>query len=482
MRVSATAVGGSAAITSSAPVPKRAVAASLLGVFICLLDTNIVNVALPDIQHSLGGALSDSQWIVSLYVLALAALIVPAGLLGDLHDIRFLFAVGAVVFGAGSLLCSLADAGWSHALGMIFIGRVVQGVGAALTLPLSLAAIFVYADRASAVKLLALWSAVSGLSTAVGPLVGGLVVQHLGWAWIFLLNLPVVAVLLVLIGRSPAPVVSRRDQMPHPASIAVFAVAASALTLAVIQGPRWGWSSAPVLAVFALAAVAAGSFVALETSSSRPLIPVSLRREATFRGSLATGFVTGLSAFSLFFFLSYYLQYGAHLSPTATGVRFLPMSLMLVVFAALGRGLAARLGLSRAIGLGMLICAAGLALLWVMPRGDHPGSAAVIVPSMVVGAGVGLSFPAASAQAFARAADSEFGTAASVLTMSRQLGNSIGIGALGLIMTHYAGPGLGADGVRVGLRWIGLTAAALAALAGLANLRPRTPLPDKEGL
>jgi MFS family permease len=485
VRVSGTAAGIAPAVAAPASVPKPAIAASLVGVFICLLDTNIVNVALPDIQRSLGGALNDSQWIVSLYVLALAALIVPAGLLGDLYDIRFLFGTGALVFGAGSLLCSFADAGWSHAVAVIFVGRVVQGIGAALTLPLSLAAIFVYSDRGSAMKLVALWSAVSGLSTAVGPLVGGLVVQHLGWTWIFLLNLPVVAVLLVLLARSPAPVVRRRDHLPHPASIVAFAVAAAALTLAVIQGPSWGWSGLPVLAMFALAAVAAVSFAALEASSSRPLVPVSLRREAMFRASLATGFVTGLSAFSLFFFLSYYLQYGAHLSPTATGVRFLPMSAMLVIFAGLGRGLSGRLGLSRGIGLGMLICSAGLALLWVMLRGEHPGAVDVVVPSMVVGVGVGLSFPATSAQAFARATENEYGTAASVLTMSRQLGNSIGIGALGLIMTHYAGHGLGPDGVRVGLRWIGLTAAVLAALAGLANLlagaRPLDPAPDTEG-
>ncbi|MDT0261613.1 MFS transporter [Jatrophihabitans lederbergiae] len=468
--MSAMSVTASASATGRGQTSKPAIAASMLGVFICLLDTNIVNVALPDIQRSLGGGLSDSQWIVSLYVLALAALIVPAGILGDLHDIRLLFGAGALVFGAGSLVCALAGNGWSNAVGVIFVGRVVQGVGAALTLPLSLAMIFVYAVPGATVKLIALWSAISGLSTAVGPLVGGLVVQHLGWKWIFLLNLPIVAVEVVLLVRTPAPAVQRRDRIPHLASTGAFAAATFALTLAVIQGPSWGWGSTTVIAMFVLSVVLGATFVVLESRSSRPLVPTSLRREREFRSSLLTGFATGLSAFSLFFFLSYYLQYGAGLGPTATGLRFLPMSAMLVLFAGAGRKVSARLGLSNTIGVGMLICSAGLALLWVTLNHQHPSTLSTVLPTMVIGVGVGLSFPATSAQAFAHSSGSDYGTAASVLTMTRQLGNSIGIGVLGLIMTHYAGHGLNPGGVREGLRWIGLASAALAALAGVFNL------------
>ncbi len=452
------------------PASTTAIAASLLGVFICLLDTNIVNVALPDVQRSLHGGLSDSQWIVSLYVLALAALIVPAGMLGDLHDIRRLFGAGALVFGVGSVVCALANTGWSHAVAVIFAGRVLQGIGAAFVLPLSLAMIFVYADRTASVKLIALWSAISGLSTAIGPLVGGLVVQHLGWTWVFLMNLPIVAALALLLTRTPAPPAQRREYLPHPASTVAFAISTLALTLAVIQGPNWGWTSNRVLGMFAFSAAAGGCFVALELHSSRPLVPATLRREKDFRSSLLTGFATGLSAFSLFFFLSYYLQYGAGLGPTATGMRFLPMSAMLIVFAGAARKVSSRLGLATTIGVGMLICATGLVLLWVMLRGGHPGTWSIVAPTMVLGVGIGLSFPATSAQAFGHTSESEFGTAASVLTMTRQLGSSIGIGVLGVIMTHYAGRNLDPAGVREGLRWIGLSAAAVAALAGAVNL------------
>ncbi|MFJ4650568.1 MFS transporter [Nocardia sp. NPDC088792] len=464
----------SSPVTDRIHTSKAAIAASVLGVFICLLDTNIVNVALPDIQRALGGGLSQSQWIVSLYVLALAALIVPAGILGDLRDIRVLYGAGGVVFGLGSLACALADSGGGHGAAVIFTGRVVQGVGAALILPLSLAMIFVFAEPAARTKLIALWSAVSGLSTAVGPLVGGLIVQHIGWTWIFLLNLPVVVVLVVLLLRTPAPTGRRREALPNPLSVAAFALATFALTLALIQGPSWGWADARVLAMFGLAVAGSAFFLIREARSPRPLVPVTLRREKEFRSSLLTGFVTGFAAFSLFFFLSYYLQYGAGLGPTATGLRYLPMSLMLVVFAGAGRKVAERIGQAGTIGAGMLICGAGLALLWVMLAGSRPGALATIVPTMVLGIGIGLAFPATSAQAFTHTSGDDYGTAASVLTMTRQLGNSVGIGVLGLIMTHHVGAHLTADGVREGLRWIGLAGAAVAVLIGAVNLRAAT--------
>lgn len=248
--------------TEQVRTSKAAIAASVVGVFICLLDTNIVNVALPDIQRALGGGISASQWIVSLYVLALAALIVPAGILGDLRDIRVLYGVGGAVFGLGSLACTLAASSGTHGTAMIFVGRAVQGVGAALILPLSLAMIFVFAEPAARTKLIALWSAVGGLSTAVGPLVGGLIVQHIGWTWIFLINLPVVAVLVALLLRTPAPGGRRREALPSPVSVAAFAVSTFALTLALIQGPSWGWADVRVLAMFGLTLVGTVVFVA----------------------------------------------------------------------------------------------------------------------------------------------------------------------------------------------------------------------------
>lgn len=450
---------------------KPAIAASVVGVFICLLDTNIVNVALPDIQRALGGGISASQWIVSLYVLAMAALIVPAGILGDLRDIRVLYGVGGAVFGLGSLACTLAASSGTHGTAMIFAGRAVQGVGAALILPLSLAMIFVFAEPAARTKLIALWSAVGGLSTAVGPLVGGLIVEHIGWTWIFLLNLPVVVVLVVLLLRTPAPSGRRREVLPNPVSVAAFAASTFALTLALIQGPSWGWADARVLAMFGLTLVGTVVFVVGEARSKRPLVPVTLRREREFRSSLLTGFVSGFAVFSLFFFLSYYLQYGAGLSPTATGLYYLPMSAMLVVFAGVGRKVGERIGQAATIGVGMLICGIGLTLLWVMLADSRPGTLATIVPTVVLGIGVGLSFPATSAQAFAHTSGDDYGTAASILTMTRQLGTSVGIGVLSLIMTHSVGQHLTADAVRNGLRWIGLAGAVATTLIALVNLR-----------
>lgn len=466
-----------ATTTQAAPAVRRtAIVAAMVGVFVCLLDVNVVNVALPDIQRDLSGTLADAQWVVNLYVLALAALIIPAGLLGDVLGIRSIFGAAALVFGVGSMLCGLAGSLGEHAMTVLHIARFVQGLGGAFLLPLSLSLIFTYASPQAAPKLVGLWGAVGGLSTAIGPLVGGVLTDRAGWQWIFFVNVPVVIVIVTLLAATPSAPRARTGRRVPLLSAVVIGGAFFALVLGLTEGPVWGWASGRTMGLFALTVVLLAGVVTYERARDEPLVPRYLLASRDFQLSTVSGAVIGLSAFSMFFLISYYLQFAGRLTATETGIRFLPMSAALVVFAPVGARLAPKIGVHRVIAAGMAVTALGVAWAGLVAlEGPDPDTNRLILPTIIIGIGVGLAFPSVSSLTVQPARRADLGVAASSGTMARQVGNALGVAVFGVIVAHYTGQSLD-GGMAGGMRVVGIAAAVLLALGAVLNVAaaPRT--------
>ena len=315
-------------------------AAVAFGLFMIMLDNTVVNVALPSIQRDLDARLSELEWIVTGYALTFAALILTGGKLADLLGRRRVFISGLFVFTMASLACALAPSA------EFLIGaRVVQGAGAALMNPATLSIIsatFPPRERGAAIGI---WAGVSATALAIGPLVGGLLTEHVGWSSIFYINVPIGAIAIVasflLIDESRDLSDGQRPDLPGLVSsgIGLFA-----LTYGLIEGGQKGWTSALILGAFALAAVALALFVVLESRQRAPMLDLSLFRNRTFFGANLTILMVALAMFGVFFFVSLYMQNVLGYSPVKAGAAFLPMTLLITVTAPLTGLLSDRVG------------------------------------------------------------------------------------------------------------------------------------------
>jgi EmrB/QacA subfamily drug resistance transporter len=419
--------------------------AALLGLFIALLDVTVVTVALPTISTDLHASFSDLEWVANAYMLALAVFIVTAGRLGDLYGQRRVYTAGVSVFLIGSLACGSAAKfsvfGWSH-IAVLHAARVVQGIGGAAILPLSLAIIYSSFEGKKRAVGLMLWGAIGGLATALGPLIGGFLVEKAGWEWIFLVNLPIGAVVLVAamagMRAHDRSARGRRTSLDLPGLVTVSA-ALLCLNLALINGSNWGWTSGKDLGLFVAAAALTGLFLVVEARSTAPIMNLSWFGRPSFGGSVLTGFLLGAGMFAALFYLSIYLQNGLGLTAMQTGVRLLPLTLMLIVGAPLGGRLVARFGVRTALSAALAIMAVGLALFTLIDPHGGSGSWTRLLPGMLVtGLTLGMVMPISSELTVAAAPQDQVGVAASAGTMFRQVGNAMGIALMGALMTAQA--------------------------------------------
>jgi EmrB/QacA subfamily drug resistance transporter len=295
-------------------------AAVSLALFMIMLDNTVVNVALPSIQRDLGAKLSELEWIVSGYALTFASLLLTGGKLGDLLGRRRMLVIGLVIFGGSSLACALApDAG-------VLIGaRVVQGVGAALMSPATLSiltATFAPRQRGTAIGI---WVGVSATALAIGPLVGGLLTEHVGWSSIFYVNVPIAAVAVVasflLIDESKDTSHEQRLDLP---GLVTSGVGLFALTYGLIEANTYGWTSGRIVGAFAIAAVSLAAFILLELHQRLPMLDLSLFRSSTFVGANTVVLLVALAMFGVFFFVSLYMQNILGYSAVQAGAAFLP--------------------------------------------------------------------------------------------------------------------------------------------------------------
>ncbi len=431
------------------------------GVFMLLLDVTIVNVALPDIQTSLGASLSDLQWVVDAYALSLAALLLTAGSLADRLGRRIVFSVGIVVFTLGSLLCGLAGDPTFLAL-----ARAVQGVGGAIMFATSLALLstaFRGSDRGTA---FGIFGAVTGVAVAVGPVLGGAITSGLSWRWIFFVNLPIgifalVATLLrVDESRDPRP--RRIDWL----GFATFSAGLGALVFGLIRTNEDGWGSSVVVGSLAGAAVLLGLFVVAEYLQREPMFDLSLLRVPTFVGGLTSAFGISASLFALLTYLVLYIQNLLGYSAIEAGVRFLPLTLAIFLTAGVAGRLSARVPTRLLIGPGFVLIAIGLLLMHgLTPASDWTA----LLPGMIVaGMGAGLVNVPLASTAVAVVEHDRAGMASGVNATFRQVGIATGIATLGAIFSHSVGDRATPQAFVNGLNDILLVGVAIAVVSAVA--------------
>ena len=297
--------------------------------FMIMLDNTVVNVALPAIQRDLGIDVAELEWVVTGYALSFAVLMLTGGKLADMYGRRRVFLIGLAVFTFSSLLCGLAGSAE-----LLIAARVLQGVGAAFMMPATLSIItatFPPKERGAA---LGIWAGVSAMALAIGPLVGGLITEHIGWNWIFYINVPVGLVGLVaarlIIRESKDTSHEQRLDLP---GLLTSGIALFALVYALIEANSRGWTSPLILGLFALAAVAGTAFVLLELHQRLPMFDVTLFRNPTFAGANTVALLVSLAMFGVFFFISLFMQNVLGYSAVRAGAAFLPMTLLIIVVA-----------------------------------------------------------------------------------------------------------------------------------------------------
>ncbi|PZT71071.1 MFS transporter [Streptomyces sp. SW4] len=388
-----------------------------LGSFMVLLDGSIIFVALGEIQQDLGAQMSDLQWTVDAYTLPFAALMLMTGTLGDRLGRKRVFLTGLVLFVAGSALCGFADS-----FGVLILGRVLQGVGAAAIETGSLALLVsTFNDPTGRAKAIGIWTAVSGVALALGPLFGGVLIESFSWHAIFLINLPVGVVALALglrwliESRNP-----RAGRLDVPGQICVTA-GLFCLIMALIQGEREGWGSALIVGLLVGSAVLLGAFVVVETRSREPMLPLDLFRNRTFAVSSVIASLLGFVIVGAMFFMAQYFQTVQAHSALETGLRLLPLTLGIFFFSPPASTLAGKLGPRVPIIVGGLLVTAGFLLLTTVEPGS--GFGAVWWKLGLVGGGIGCMFAPLTLAVMASTPPERAGLGSSMINTTRIAGS-----------------------------------------------------------
>ena len=453
-----------------------ALAAVSLAAFMTYLDNNIVNVAIPTIQRSLHLSVAGLEWVVSSYLLTLAGLLLVGGRLADVYGRRRLFLLGLGMFTLSSLAAGLAGSG-----GVLIASRAIQGIGAALLMPATLAIIVAtFRDVRERSMAIGIWAAVGALALALGPVLGGLISQHLHWGWIFLINVPIgvitFAISLPYVGESRESSAARRLDLP---GLVTSALALFALTYALIEGNVRGWTSPLILGAFALAAAAMAAFLAIESRSAHPMVDLSMFRSREFSGGTGTMMIWAFGILGIYFFTSLYLQETLGFSPVKAGLAFVPMALCVAVFAGLAPRVEARAGAHRTVAFGMLLMVVGLVLFARL--GLQAGYASLLPGFMLFGAGAGLMNVPLTNAVMAVTPAARAGIASALLNASREVAGLLGITVIGAVLRTRQAASLRAgagpvhaflDGYHTGLLvTIALMAAGVA--VSYLTLRPR---------
>ncbi|MGZ8716411.1 MAG: MFS transporter [Gaiellaceae bacterium] len=406
-------------------------AAVAFGLFMIMLDNTVVNVALPSIEKDLKISISELEWIVTAYALVFAALLITGGKLADMFGRRKIFVIGLAIFSLSSLACGLAPNA-----GFLIGARAAQGIGAALMRPATLSIITATFPPRQRGQAIGIWAGVSALALAIGPLVGGLIVDNIGWNWIFFVNVPI-GVLGIVVSQL---VIAESRDTSHEQSIDLPGLLTSGLALfslcyALIEGNRHGWASAEILGLFVAAAVLLAAFVVLETRQRLPLLDLSLFRIGSFVGANVVALLVSLGMFGVFFFVSLYVQNILGYSPTKAGAIFLPMTVLIILIAPIAGKTSDRIGGRWLMGGGMTIL--GVSLLLYQRVGVH-STFWTLLPSMILGGiGMAMTMSPMTSVAMGSVPVDKAGVGSGVLNSFRQIGGALGIALMGAILASY---------------------------------------------
>ncbi len=384
------------------------------------LDALVVVTALPSIHADLGGRAGGLPWIVNAYTLTFAAAIITAAALGDRLGRRRTYGAGLLLFSAASAACALAPD-----LGFLIGFRAVQGLGAAVLMPLGLTLLTSAFPAEKRGAVVGIWGGVAGLGVAAGPLVGGVVTEGLDWHWVFWVNVPIGLAAAVALPR-----LVPESHGPHtrldPVGMLTASGAMGALVWGVLRGPTSGWSSTEVLVALALGAALLLSFVAWEARVAEPMVPLSLFRSPVFSAACSTVFLMSAAIFSTAYLTSQFFQVSLGDSPLQTGLRFLPWTMTPLLVAPLAGRLVDRLGARALAAPGLLLQAIGF--VWLRHEAHaHAGYASYVVPFVVAGVGISMALPAPSSAGLNAAPAALLGRASGVLNTLQQVGAAFGV-------------------------------------------------------
>jgi EmrB/QacA subfamily drug resistance transporter len=443
--------------------------------FIVYLDSTILNVALPTLQRDLHASLSGLQWVADAYLLVAASLLLLTGSAADRLGRKRLFLVGLAGFGVTSLLCSVApNTGWLIGL------RMLQGIGGSMLTPVSLSIVRnTFHDPTERAHAIGIWSGIFGVATACGPVVGGVLVSAAGWRSIFWLNVPICAAMIAAAvryvpeSRAPRP---RRVDVPGQVLMVMLL---GSLTYAVIQGPVAGWTSVPVLALFAVAALAAAAFTAVERRTAEPLVELRFIRSHPFTGACVSAVLSFIVLGGFLFVFTIYLQEVRGDSPLMAGLSLLPATLVMAAAAPVAGQLTARRGPRVPLVASGLCIAAGLALLLGLgPDTSYWWLAGALA---VLGAGLGLVNPPITNTGVSGMPPAQAGVASAVISVTRQIGSLLGVAVMGDMVTSGVRGGIAAgqspaaalSAATHGPWALGIACGLLVALAGYLSTTAR---------
>lgn len=407
----------------------QALALLAMAQFVVVLDASITNVALPTIGESLAITQDNLSWVVNAYVLTFGGFLLLGGRLADLLGRRRVFMSGLILFA----LASLAG-GFAESEGVLIAARAVQGLGAAILSPAALSIVTnTFRDGAERNRALGVWGAVAGAGGAVGVLLGGVLTEYLGWEWVLWVNVPIGILAAVLAPRLIAETRSESATRSFDIAGAITVTAGlSILVYGLVEAPEAGWGSGQTLGLLAAAAVLLGLFVAVERRSEAPLVPFKIFRVRTLTGANVIGILTGASLFSMFFFISLYMQNVLGFSAIKAGLSYLPLSLAIILSAGAASALVTKVGFKPVLAAGMALISAGL--FWfgqISPDGGF--LADVLGPSLVAAVGLGFAFVPQTIAAVSGVAERDSGLASGLINTSQQVGGALGLALLSTI-------------------------------------------------
>ncbi|MFF1308339.1 MFS transporter [Streptomyces sp. NPDC058307] len=442
--------------------------------FMAALDNLVVTTALPSIREDLGGALHDLEWTVSAYTLTFAVLLMTGAALGDRFGRRRLFLVGLTVFTGASAAAALAPG-----IDSLIAARAVQGVGAAIMMPLTLTLLTAAVPAARRGMAYGIWGAVNGLAVASGPLIGGSLTEHISWQWIFWLNVPLGVALLPLARLRLAESHGTGARLDIPGTV-LASGGLFGIVYGLVRGPSDGWTDSVVLLALFTGAALLAAFVLYSTRAKNPMLPMRLFRSRAFSGINAASLLMFLGMFGSIFLLSQYMQGVLGYSPTEAGLRMLPWTGMPMLVAPIAGILSDRVGGRPVVATGLFFQAAGLAYMSSVVTVDASYSAQL--PGLILsGIGMALFFAPASNLVMSSVLPKEQGIASGANNALREVGGALGIAVMASIFSSQGGYESGqsfVDGLRPAL----VTGAAVVALAGVAALvipsRKRGPVQE----
>jgi EmrB/QacA subfamily drug resistance transporter len=400
--------------------------------FMIMLDNTVVNVALPSIQSDLDASLSALEWTVNVYTLTFAVLLVTGGRLGDIFGRRRAFLFGVVVFALSSATAGLApNEAW------LVASRALQGIGAAFMMPATLSIITNAFPAHERGKAIGTWAGVSALALALGPVVGGFLTEEVSWRAIFFLNLPVAAAAVFV-----TMFATRESRDPHVprtvdvAGVATITVGIGALVLALVEGNGWGWGSPRIVALLAASIAGLVGFVLVERRARFPMVEFSFLRSRTFVGTNGIAFVVSFAMLAMFFFMALYMQNILGYSPLEAGIRFLPSTVVIIVAAPIAGRLTDRIGARLPIAVGLTLVAVAL---YLQSRITVDTTYSYLLPTFsLMGLGIGLTMSPMSTAAMNAVDATKAGLASGILSMSRMVGGTFGVAAVGAMFQHLS--------------------------------------------